>query len=221
MTTAMYNYLYIPLQSGTGFSPGHVNGTTFFPPRSHPPSSDPPPTDYGTDDQEAELEEEEGNEDAPVPKSPKDLTSSDNQLADQVKQLSLDSAYTSEADLERSTSPSTSPQEPPSQDCSGDDDDSVVQEEPPPDLNKIVEVRKSPRTAPKYLQKRPANLSHFYSSAPLSSLHTPPPAAGHYGNPGVYYHPAAYAPPPYMYSPSPYTPQAAIQTIGPVFHGNH
>ena len=201
-----------------------MNETAFFPPQlqSQPlidasVSSEPLSNDHSAAENAEEVEEEEGGKDT-LPKSPtaekNDSVNSD-ELSTKVKQLSLDSAYTSEADLEKSTSSQASQVE------SGEDDNAV--EEPPPDLNRIVEVRKSPhtqRSAPKYLQKRPANLLHFHSSAPL---HSPPPlTAGHYGN-GIFYHPtaAAYAPAPYMYGQNPYTPQAAIQTIGPMYHGNH
>ena len=122
-----------------------------------------------------------------------------------MKQLSLDSAYTSEADLEHSCSSSVSPQEGPSTpqelgpaseaECCGED-----QNEPPPDISRIV-VRRSP----------PSVLRSSQPVAKFPKQYTP---SHHFVNSGLYYGPG-YVPNPYTF---PYTPQAAIQTIGPLYH---
>lgn len=191
-----------------GFSP--VGGTTFFP-QSQPAytsiSNPPPPPNDSTAENYKEsvnLEEEKEATSSPPssPPSEKKDSSTSDQLVEQVKQLSLDSAYTSEADLEHSCSSSVSPQEGPSTpqevECSGDEKVSADHNEPPPDISKIV-VRRSP---PSVLRSSQARLPKY----------TP---THHYANNnGLYYGPG-YIPGPYAY---PYTPQAAIQTIGPMYH---
>ena len=218
-------YFLFLLQSG-GFSP--VGGTTFFPqnqPAYTSVSSNPPsPTDNNNTAEESVGQEEEKETPSSLPSSPpstpsekKDSSTSD-QLEEGVKQLSLDSAYTSEADLEQSTSSSVSPQEGPSTpqegpaseaECSGDDE-----KEPPVDINRIVE-RRSPRIV---------RSSHVHVQARVppkyTSIYSASPPGHHYNSGPVYFGSASGYVPAGPYTYSPYTPPAAIQTIGPVFHGN-
>ena len=203
----MYCVSVCVLQSG-GFSPVE-NGTTFFPnpnfgignelpPSTQPVENCPTANDVAGSEQASSSPD---TNDTAAPKKKKDCSDPD-QLTDQLKQLSLDSAYTSEADLDSTTHSPVGE----SQECSGSDDGL----EEPPDLNTIIEVRKSPQFSrpPRHFQKRPPNFS-------LSS-----PPASHYSN-GLYQPPTYFHPYPQMAPYNfPYTPQAAIQTIGPVYHGN-
>ena len=154
----------------------------------------------------AEEEKETGSplptEAAPHTNKKSDSSDTEQQLDEKLKQLSLDSAYTSEADLESSTnSPRRHSQD---LESPGEDASENGSSPKPPDLSMIA-VRKSPLMSRPQLrqsqQKRPANLP------PLSSL----PSAATHGlyNPPAYFHPAY---------PYPYTPPMAIQTIGPVYH---
>ena len=137
-----------------------------------------------------------------------------------MKQLSLDSAYTSEADLEQSTSSSVSPQEVPSTPQEGPaseaegsgDDDSEKEPEPAVDISRIVE-----RRSPHLVQS-----SHIHARVPpkYTSVYSASPPGHHYNGGPVYFGPASGYVPAGPYTYSPYTPQAAIQTIGPMFHGN-
>ena len=230
LTLIAYSFL-IPflLQSG-GFSP--VGGTTFFPQNltqpaaytsgSHPPPPPPPaPTDNDSSapEESADQEEQEKEMESSPPSSPSEKKDED-QLAEQVKQLSLDSAYTSEADLEQSTSSSVSPKESPgtpqelvpaSDDGEGSGDD---EKEPPVDIGRIVE-----RRSPHILRS-----SHVPARLPQKYIFSASPPGHHYNGGGgggpVYFGPASGYVPAAPYAYNPYTPQAAIQTIGPIFHSN-
>ena len=229
------------MQSG-GYSP--VGGTTFFPQNqpsaytAHVGNPPPPPnntdnsasTAEGSIDEQGEEKERETPSSASPPSSPSEKKDSD-QLAEQVKQLSLDSAYTSEADLEQSTSSSVSPKESPgtpqelglasdhegAEDSGHDDGGGGGKEaEPPVDISRIVE-RRSPHIALRssHVPARvPPKYTNIFSASPpghqYSSNHGP-----------VYYGPASgYVPTGNPYAYNPYTPQAAIQTIGPMYHAN-
>ena len=209
--TLLLSSLFLFLLQNGGFSP--VGGTTFFPQSQSQPaytsvSNPPPPTDISTSTEQSQDYEEEkesrSSQSSSPPSTPneKKASSDSNQLAEQVKQLSLDSAYTSEADLENSTS--SSPQEGPSTpqeaECSGDEK-VADHNEPPPDISRIV-VKRSPPSALRSSQAR-------YPKYTPSHHH-----GHHYVNNGLYYGPG-YVPGAYAY---PYTPQAAIQTIGPMYH---
>jgi hypothetical protein len=227
------------MQSG-GFSP--VGGTTFFPQNqpaytshvSHNPAPPPPPTTTtdnngsATEEDSIDVEEREEKESempssSSPPSSPSEKKESD-ELAEQVKQLSLDSAYTSEADLEQSTSSSVSPKESPGTPqelgpASDHEDygDEEKEAEPSVDINRIVE-RRSPHIA--------IRSSHVPARGPpkYTNIFSASPPGHHYngGHGAVYYGPApGYVPAANPYAYNPYTPQAAIQTIGPVYHSNH
>ena len=227
------------MQSG-GFSP--VGGTTFFPQNqpaaytSHVSNPPPPPnnthnntsTAKGLINEDGEEKESETASSSSPPSSPSEKKDSD-QLAEQVKQLSLDSAYTSEADLEQSTSSSASPKESPgtplelgpASDHEGaedsGDDDGRKEAEPPVDISRIVE-RRSPHIAIRssHVPARvPPKYTNIFSASPPGHQYSS-------GHGAVYYGPAAsgYVPAATPYGYNPYTPQAAIQTIGPVYHTN-
>ena len=149
---------------------------------------------------------EAGEVDSPT-EAKKDPADPD-QLDDKLKQLSLDSAYTSEADLESSASHSPGERTPESHD---------VQEGVAESHDQSVKRTTSPSFIPlshRQPPRRPTNLPTHFSSF------SPPQTAGLYGG-GLYQLPSpTYFNPyaaPYSY---PYTPPAAIQTIGPIYHGN-
>ena len=138
--------------------------------------------------------------------TPKGSSNEEDQLREKIKQLSLDSAYTSEADLESSTH--SSPEEPIQESANEESGGDVAEQPPPPppDLSKIIKVRKSPSAIRGQCQfKRPQNLSQQTTPLPLSS---PPAMSSHYVHGPTYFNPYAY----------PFTPQSAVQTIGPVYH---
>ena len=130
------------------------------------------------------------------------------QLDDKLKQLSLDSAYTSEADLDSSTH-SPGEQTPP-ETHEVADGDGIVESHDPEQRQKMTS---SPSFVPVQPQ-RPMTLSTHVRSF------SPPQSAGLYTG-GLYQPSPTYFNPyaaPYSY---PYTPPGAVQTIGPVYHGNY
>ena len=162
-----------------------------------------------------------------TPSEKKDSSYVSDKLVEQVKQLSFDSAYTSEADLEHSIN-SSSPQDGPGTpqerlpsetgESSGDDEkvaEAAHKEPTPVDISRIVE-RRSPR-----ISVRSSHVQQIRVPKYTSVYSTSPPGPGHHYNGGpVYFGPASGYVPPGPYTYSPYTPQGAIQTIGPVFHSN-
>lgn len=219
MTTNTFLCFCRFLQSG-GYSPVGSGTTLFHHPHPYTGVTATPPTTHDNSEQVSDNKRGEKEENVPSKSSPSSLLivgkkeEPSDELVEKVQQLSLDSAYTSEADLEHSTAPS-SPQEGEGdlEECSVDDE--KVSEEPL-DISRIVEIRRSPHS----LRRFHTIPAHTGSNVPkYTSVVSSPPRLytnGHYFNPTA----AAFTPGHYVmpmtYS-SPYTPHSAIQTIGPVY----
>ena len=183
-------------------------GTTFFPTltndatvnQQHPKPTEPEKSSAQSEQAEVPQTDSPSAESA---STPKESASDSDELSDKIKQLSLDSAYTSEADLDVSSTHST-PEEPTSNESPKSENEGTQE---PLDLSKII-ARKSPLVTRAARQRPPSLIpttAPAFSSAPLV-----PPGGSHYFNGLTYFHPYA------SYS---FTPQAAVQTIGPVYHG--
>ena len=128
------------------------------------------------------------------------------QLDEKLKQLSLDSAYTSEADLESSTN-STRRQSQDLESPTGEDDNENGSMPEPPDLSMIA-VTRSPS-----MSRPPPRPTQQKKLANLPQLPSPTSVA----NNGFYQPPTYFSPYAAASFSYPYTSPMAIQTIGPVY----
>ena len=188
------------------------NGGTFFQSQTYSSakSSNAPP-DVVSDTAETRAEKDDGTQSSHSSDTATHKTDSSDQteqLDEKLKQLSLDSAYTSEADLESSTN-STRRQSEDLESPTGEEDNENGSMPEPPDLSMIA-VTRSPS-----MSRPPPQPSQQKKLANLPQLPSPTSAANHgFYQPPTYFHPYTAS---FSY---PYTSPMAIQTIGPVYH-NH
>ena len=192
------------------------NRATFFPGQTYSSAktvTTPPEDTMVSDTADTRADKDEGTQSPLSSEADENKTDSSDQteqLDMKLKQLSLDSAYTSEGDLEsRGSTNSTRRQSQDLESPRGEDDKENGSMPEPPDLSMIAVTRSPSMSRPPPLPSQQKRLAY------LPQLHSPTAVENHgFYQPPTYFHP-------YTASLSyPYTPPLAIQTIGPVYHNN-